>query len=474
MEKDKYYLIKEDIMKKAAALFLVWILVLSMAACGGNGPMPPEGMENFPPEGMESSGLPFSRFQNIEPMVIYEENGIQVTADDICRVDNGSLQGGLQLTLQVTNNCGSSISANLEGIAGKTMTVNGISVPYHADGIGVEVGETQPLVVTMENWDLVERDINDLEEIAFPLCFMVLGENSSEMLETEVLHIPVKGAEGHSMTDRWERIKKISKKTHIPFIEEKDIWTEGDVHLSKAYIYNMGSSWRISLYYENVSDQYRRLYIRGQGFDDVLMGSVYNEQDTLMPGARGVYSLELNFLCNGEHADEFCNEQARSFSFYMITEDPDTGEILEKERISIELPGKKEFELDKGKTLYEDNSIRVAQLGTAEERDYGKALCMSLYNGLDQTLVTGEVRISLGDREVADGSMRGVIEPGTTGYLLLVLSNDVLQECGLSSAEDMEKLSLSFPVFTTDELLVENLYPDEETADLHCQVEVNR
>lgn len=393
-------------MKKLLSLLLSMCYVVSLAACSNsqNGSSKPtasqEQTDNTVTEAPESAeeelGV-FNKNASITETVLFEENGVKITATGLSYTDYSA-----DLALTIENNSGKDLSFISNSLGYSCNSINGYMVNdgYLNCDVANEKKANDTISFSLDS--LMLYGINEIADIEIGFDISDADYNHTYSGPRQ---IKTSAFETHDYSPDYYQESITSSATQnafgyeISYFSQDCLYDESGVKLlSSGWMVNQDGETALLMEMENTTDSTVYISTADIALNDLVVYSSNWSNDAISPGKRCIVDIELNSVLEQEYWDIYGIESISSVSLSIKQRNSEGNEITGDIPVAFNA-GNVTAEYDAtGTEVYNSNGVRiVSKTIWADSSDYSNDMYVLLLaeNNSEKTLSIEDVYGSL-------------------------------------------------------------------------------
>ena len=435
-------------MKKILLTMMGMLLILSLAACGSttdDGGTADGGDEDTTYETRE-----FKKDATIGETVIYDENGVKITATELTYHNSSA-----EVKLLIENNTTEDLTFISGSMGYSCNAVNGYMISDGYLNCDVTAGNKAEETVSFGYDDIMAYGIFEIADIQ--IGFDISGDSNKDVY-TGPCSIVTSAAEGYDYEKLYYRESIASKEAQaqfgysVPYFSDEAVYESNGLTIaSQAVLTNNEDVTMLLL--EVVNDTEQTVYTATTNID-VNGLRVYSSTwsyDTVNPGNTAIVAVALESVFEPEFFETYGIGEIGKIGRTMSFRDGDGKEFAEPANVTVEIPGA-DASLDKdGTEVYSANDVRIIAKGAYDDpSEYSDEMHILLLveNTSDQTVELRDVEDSLSvNGYMADYSLGTIaVESGICSMIDIVLWGSGLDDIHVSEASEVKTVEFGLTI----------------------------
>ncbi len=385
----------------------------------------------------------------IEETVLYEENGIRITATAL---NFDPYQATLDLTIE--NGTDGDLTFTSGTLIYAANSINGCMVSDGYLNCDVTAGSTANESVSFTRETLMIYGIYEIADIELAIAIHDEERNSTF---TGPLPIRTSLADTYAYSPDAYRDAITSRSLlssldlTSPWFAEETIYEQsGLVIESEALLTNQDGESLLLLEARNTSDA--EITVRlSDFFINGLLVSSGGSAERINPGKERILEVGITNALDASLWDAYGIESAGSIGFSVKIMDRELNDLTEPQALTVETGEDASFDAGAGTEVYSQNGIRLVSMGlagpTSEYSDDFNLLLLA-ENTAEQEASVGIEYDSLSVNGVMTDYIgdSAVMAPGTSAALIVELQGSSLEENGITDLSQIQSVELGFSV----------------------------
>ncbi|MDO4650898.1 MAG: hypothetical protein Q4B26_19855 [Eubacteriales bacterium] len=221
---------------------------------------------------------------------------------------------------------------------------------------------------------------------------------------------------------------------------------------SVALVTNHEGEQSVFIEFVNESDQMVNANISSVAVNNlVLYGGAWSSS-AVNSGAKKIAEIRLNNLLDQEYQELVDVGEVSSISFDLVMQDTDDEDITTTDNIAVNISADPSSYEVSGIPLVDKNEIKLTEIGIVEDKSSYSSFSYHIIYAVenrtsDSVMAQCEYgSLSINDYMIDFYDFSGKTPSGKTGLLIVDLYEDDIEEAGISSVEDIEKIDITFRV----------------------------
>ena len=311
--------------------------------------------------------IEFDTSGKIEKTVLYDENNIKITANELTYSSYRAV-----LSLLVENNGERDITVNSGSIGFSCSAINGYMV---SDGhmnceLAAKKKANETVTFDYENMQLV--GINGIGELKFGFYIEYGGEYKpmyqgyKELRTSQFDKYKDTKPSLETLANNNDLLKKYEV-TKERFDKNID-YDQNGVNISSVLYAKKGEEQRLFIEYDNTSGNDVYMNLRDVSIDNLSVSSGGYSSVNIIKGCKGLETINMENLVGDNMKNIIDVEKAGAISFDVAQYkfDAET-ELAEKKRVSIKLSDNSATNLNEGNVIYNKNGIKIIPRGVVND-----------------------------------------------------------------------------------------------------------
>lgn len=311
--------------------------------------------------------IEFDTSGKIEKTVLYDENNIKITANELTYSSYRAV-----LSLLVENNGERDITVNSGSIGFSCSAINGYMV---SDGhmnceLAAKKKANETVTFDYENMQLV--GINGIGELKFGFYIEYGGEYKpmyqgyKELRTSQFDKYKDTKPSLETLANNNDLLKKYEV-TKERFDKNID-YDQNGVKISSVLYAKKGEEQRLFIEYDNTSGNDVYMNLRDVSIDNLSVSSGSYSSVRIIKGCKGLETINMENLVGDNMKNIIDVEKAGAISFDVGQYKFDTEtELAEKKRVSIKLSDNSATNLNEGNVIYNKNGIKIIPRGVVND-----------------------------------------------------------------------------------------------------------
>lgn len=389
----------------------------------------------------------FSQAGTIEETVLYEENGVKITAKSLTYDDYEAT-----LTLEFENNSGVEVNF-LAGAAGCSCTsINGLMTPDGYLNCDVPAGKKALDTMTFDYYSLMLYGIFEIADMEVGIR---IQDDDYNEIARGAYPISTTLADSHDYAAPWYRQTIQNPATQgkynytLPWFSEETVYdADGLTVVSQAVVENRDGEKTLLLETVNRTESPVNVSTANIAFNGLTVSPSTWSVDTVNPGKTAIVTVRLDSVMDADFRALAGVGPIGSVGLDMRFRDMDADDVAEPARIQVDIPGVEPVFDNSGRELYAGNGVHLVCKGIfPSPYSYSDDLRMLLLaeNTSGQNVEVGSVYDSLS----INGYMTGIYvysvtaADGTWTLLDVRLSERELEPLQITQPDQIETLSFT-------------------------------
>lgn len=409
----------------------------------------PESEITTTPEAEYDSEMEFLKDATIEETVLYEENGIKITATGLT-YNNSSAE----LDISIENGADENLNF-VSGSAGYSCnSVNGYMIDSGYVNCDVAAGKTANESITIGYDELLLYGINELADIEIGF---EISDDNYDSFYTGPKQILTSAAETYEYKDDGYRtairsdalMSKYNYKV-LSFDDEVISEQDGVDVLSAGFIEQKGGNTALFLEVKNTGDQdvdveIENIYVNGLGVCSPTWSS-----DEIYAGKTRVIPIQLDNIMDKNIYEAYGINEFGEVSFDFSIKNTDGNDIGTR-TITINNSNATAGFDNSGHEVYNANDIRIIMKNLIEdESDYSDDINVLFIvennSGSDIYAVYSHDTLSVNSVMMDAWGYSAIAKGNSSAALKFALTDSDLQEMGISSIDDIKEMELAISI----------------------------
>lgn len=477
-------------MKKVIALLLASVILLTMTACGGSGEStapsengsvmqntaaPSQGADNIPEtspaQSTEGIGI-FNSGASITETVMYEENGVKITATGLDYSDYS-----VELKLTIENNSVKDLSI-ISGSAGYSCnSINGCMIDGGYLNCGVAAGKKANDSIEFSYDSLMLYGINEIADMEIGFDISDAEYNHTYSGPKQITTTAYDGYD-YSKNHYQDTITSAAAMNTygyemVHFSREPLYDVNGIKLLSSGMMTNRNGDPVLLLELENTTSNMVNLSTTDITINGLVVCSSTWSNDSINAGKRCVVGVNLSSVFDAEYWEVYGIDEIRSIKLSLIQRDEDGTALTDAAAIEVIIPGTTGGYSTEGTEVYSSNGLRIVAKTILEDpSEYSGDMYVLLLteNNSGATVTIQDVYDSLSvNGYMTDYSYYSKeIANGESAVLEIKLWGSDLEDNNIAAVSDIAEVEISFEIKeghnTIDEPMIKIIF-GEAAAD---------
>jgi len=396
----------------------------------------------------------FNTAPTIEETVLLDESDIKITATDLTYTGYS-----VDLGISIENNTDKNLSFASGTVGYCCTSINNCMIKGGYLNEDVAAGKKAKETISFSRTELELYGIREIADIQ--VGFVVKDDDYDEYFKGT-------GQVRTSVADSYDYTVNTYKKAMdskalevfydctIDYYEEQELYNENGVSMvSQALITNSEGEQAFLLELVNNSSEMVNVALCNPAVNGVgLYGSTWTT-DTIRPGARCIMEAEVTAMLDGTCWELLGLGEVHTFSGDIILKDDEYTEVVAPKEIQIALSTETPVPNITGTEVYNENGVRIISKGIVEDSfdlsdDLHMVFLAENQSGALVTIGDAYDTFSL-NGYMSDCIMyAGVLPPGRYAVLDVQISEWNLEECGITSPEDITEAEIGFEIRNKD------------------------
>jgi hypothetical protein len=451
-------------MKKTIAMLVTGCLLVALAACGptmassevssSSGSFSASVAETEEPESslasetsqpVPGSILSFDTTGTIQETVLYEENGVKITATGL----EYSLDQ-VTVVLTIENSSAQDLSFSSGTLGYSCNAVNGIMVDDGYLNCDVAAGKSANETVTFAVHQLMLCGIDRVASLQ--LGFTITDPDYNSVYITPVV-LQTSLAEGYQQPEdsiraavQKEALQSMLGFT-VPFFQVETLYDQSGVQVQSAGLMkNSSGEQMLLLEVVNSGEQPVYFVTSDLAFNGMAVYSYNWSSDVILSGARRMVYLNVENVFDKNFWAAYGLESLTLVSMNVTLKDLDGNPLVENTPLAVQLSDTEPAVDTQGVEVYNEGGIRVISKELVEDEMGDLSALLLVENTSGQTITAGVGYDSLSIGGVMNDfscSERTILDGGRAA---LVIGLRDLEENGIASAEDITDLEFQLQI----------------------------
>lgn len=393
----------------------------------------------------------FTQKTSIEQTVLYDQDNIRITADDLKYENN---QAELDLTLE--NNTEQDLSFVTGSIGYGRNSING----YMTDGIwlneDVSAGMKSAETIYLDTDMLELLGVTDIADIT--LDFQISDADYNTVAETGPLQIRT------NLADTWD----YSKDTYadqmtagsfpgglsltLEDYQAAELYSQNDVKILSSALVTVAGEKTLLLEMENDSSSDAEIVVSNIAMNSLTVCDTTWDSYFIRPGCRGLIDLNFETLLYDTNSDALGLDVITSLSFTAALQDGNGNDLAAPADVSIQLSDSEGTYDSSGEEIYSQNGIRIVSKGVtkgAQSYDEDLHLLFLVENSScgDLFLQVDGSSVSVNNAMIDSFGSVETISAGANGSMDIDLMSDSLAKNGITGPDDIRQVSMKLTIY---------------------------
>lgn len=450
-------------MKRFMSLFLILLLLLTLAACGSDTKLPDGSSDHQQSDGEVQDKEPsnkskdsnkklgaFSKDATLDETVMVDEDGVKITATGLDYTNHS-----VELKLILENNSGKNLSF-VSGSAGYSCnSINGYMMNGGYLNCDVAPGKKASDSISFDYNELMLFGINEIAdmEIGFDI-----SDDDYAHTYTGPRQVKTSAFDSHDYsTNHYQATigSPAAMNTYefdMKLFSQDVLYDEGGIKLvSSGVMVNRDGETMLLLELENSTSNLVYITTSNISLNGLVVYSSTWSRDTVNPGKRSIVDVNLPSVFDSEYWNVYGLNEIGSITLLLTQYDSDEAKIADAIPVDIIMPDASTGYDPSGKEVYNNNGLTIVAKTVLEDpSNYSDDMHVLLLaeNNSGKALVVDDIYDSLSvNGFMTDYSFSGIeIQDGEGAALDIELQGSSLADNQIASASDVKEIEMGLEI----------------------------